>query len=65
MPSADKRQETLSKLINARNDLDDALTRSATGARYDPEVIPQSLRNELFLLRDDLARIILRIQEVG
>jgi len=63
MVSASDRQRILAKLINARHDLDDALTQSVPGARYDPVVIPQALRNELSVLRDDLARIIRRLEE--
>ena len=63
MISASDRQRVLAKLINARHDLEDALNQSAPGARYDPVVIPQALRNELSVLRDDLARIIRRLEE--
>ena len=63
MFSASDRQRVLAKLINAYRDLEDALTQSAPGARYDPAVIPQALRNELSVLRDDLARIIRRLEE--
>ena len=63
MMSASDRQRILAKLINACNDLEDALSQSAPGARYDPVVVPQALRNELSVLRDDLARIIRRLEE--
>lgn len=63
MMSASDRQRILAKLINARHDLDDALLQSAPGARYDPVIVPQALRNELSALRDDLARIIRRLEE--
>ena len=49
--------------MNACRDLEDALKQSAPGARYDPVVIPQVLRNELTVVRDDLARIIRRVEE--
>jgi len=63
MISAGDRQRILADLINACHDLEDALTQSAPGARYDPAVIPQALRNELSVLRDDLVRIIRRLEE--
>jgi hypothetical protein len=58
MISASDRQRILAKLINACHDLEDVLNQSVPEARYDPVVIPQALRNELSVLRDDLARII-------
>jgi len=61
--SSNDRQKVLAKLINACRDLEDALKQSAPGARYDPVVIPQVLRNELTVVRDDLARIIRRLEE--
>jgi hypothetical protein len=77
MLSASDRQRILAKLINACHDLEDALSQlsparsadgtkiafSVPGARYDPRVIPQALRNELSVVRDDLARIIRRLEE--
>ena len=63
MISASDRQRILAKLINANHDLDDALLLSAPGSRYDPVLVPQSLRNELSVLRDDLAHIIRRLEE--
>jgi hypothetical protein len=63
MISAGDRQRILAKLINACHDLEDALTQSDPSARYDPVVIPQALRTELSVLRDDLARIIRRLEE--
>ena len=63
MMSASDKQRILAKLINARHDLDDALLQSAPGARYDPVIVSQALRNELSVLRDDLARIIRRLEE--
>lgn len=50
------RKRIIAKLINACHDVEDALSQSASGARYDPVIIPQALRNELSVLRDDLAR---------
>jgi hypothetical protein len=63
MISASDRQRILAKLINANHDLDDALLLSAPRSRYDPVLVPQSLRNELSVLRDDLAHIIRRLEE--
>jgi hypothetical protein len=63
MTSAGDRQRILAKLINARHDLEDALAQSAPGTRYDRVIVPQALRNALSVLRDDLARIIRRLEE--
>jgi hypothetical protein len=63
MISGSNRQRILAKLINACHDLEDVLNQSAPGARYDPVVIPQALMNELSVLRDDLARIVRRLEE--
>jgi hypothetical protein len=63
MMSASGRQPILAKLINACHDLEDALSQSAPGARYDPVIVPQALRNELSVVRDDLARIIRSLEE--
>jgi hypothetical protein len=52
---ASDKQRILAKLMNACHDLEDAFTQSAPGARYDPVIVPQGLRNELSVLRDDLA----------
>jgi hypothetical protein len=60
---AGDRQRILAKLINACHDLEDALSQSAPGARYDPVIIPQPLRDELSVLRGDLARIIRQLEE--
>ena len=62
MISASGRQRIVAKLINACHDLEDALSQSAPGARYDPVIVPQTLRDELSVLRDDLARIIRRLE---
>jgi hypothetical protein len=57
------RQRVLAKLINACHDLEDALKQATPGARYDPVIIPQALRNEISVLHGDLARIIRRLEE--
>lgn len=56
------RGKVLAKLINACNEIDDALNLSAPAARYDPVEIPQALRNELKLLLDNLKRIVQHIE---
>jgi len=63
MVSASERQRILAKLINACHDLYDAPTSSVSGARYDPVIVPQAIRNELSVLRDDLAHLIRRLEE--
>ena len=63
MTFVSEKQRILAKLVNARHDLDDALSQSAPVARYDPVVVPQSLRSELSVLRDDLVGIIRRLEE--
>ena len=63
MTYASDKQRILAKLINVCHDLEDALSRSAPGARYDPVIVPQALRSELYVLRDDLAGIIRRLEE--
>jgi hypothetical protein len=57
------RQQILAKLIEACGDLEDVLAQSVPRARYDPIVVPQALRAELSILRDDLARIIRTLEE--
>jgi hypothetical protein len=52
------KQRVLAKLRNACNELEDALNLSVPGARYDPVVIPQGMRNELSVMIDDLNRIL-------
>ena len=64
MTSNNDRQRILAKLVSACHDLEDALMQSAPGARYDPVIIPQPLRNELAVVRYDLAHIIRWLQEI-
>ena len=54
------KQQAITKLIGARNELEDALNLTASRARYDPVVFPQAMRNELSVMRDDLGRMIRR-----
>lgn len=62
MHQSDLKQKVLSKLINACNELEDALNISAPAARYDPIVIPRSVRTELSAMADDLARIVRQLE---
>lgn len=57
------RQRVIATLESACHHLEDALARSVPGARYDPVIIPQGLRNELSVMRDDLARMICQLKE--
>ena len=52
------KERVLAKLISARNELDDALRLSVPAGPSEPAVIPQAVRNELSVMRDDLARLI-------
>jgi len=60
MIAAANRQRIIAKLISASYDLEDVLGQSACVA---PHILPQDLRDELSLLRDDLARIIHALEE--
>jgi hypothetical protein len=63
MSSTSDSQRIIAKLINARHEIDDALRLSVPGTPYHSIAIPQELRNELSMLRDDLARIIYKLEE--
>jgi CBS-domain-containing membrane protein len=63
MAAAD-RQRLIAKLVTARNDLDDVLEKSISISQRDLATIPQPLRNELTVMRDDLTRIIRQIEEL-
>jgi len=52
------KKQVITKLIVARDQIEDALRLSVPAARYDPVPIPQAARNELSVLRDGLDRII-------
>jgi len=52
------KQQVVVKLVGARDELENALRLTAPSARYDPIVIPQALRNEVSVMRDDLDRMI-------
>ena len=63
MTATSDREKIIAKLINACHDLEDVLRQSAPGARYDPVLVPEPLRNELSVLKDELARITRRLEE--
>ena len=63
MALSSNRQQILAKLANVRHDLQDAVDRSAPGARYDPAVLPQVLRAELAGLVEQLTRLIHKIED--
>jgi len=63
MTKTEERKATLVRLIRVCDDLEDVVTKSEPAARYDPVVIPQTVRLELSNLRDNLAEIIRRLQE--
>jgi len=56
------KKQVIAKLIVARNEIEDALGLSVPAARYDPVLIPLAARNELSVLRDDLDRIVRKIE---
>jgi len=56
------KKQVIAKLIVARDEMEDALQLSVPTARYDPVLIPQAARNELSVLRDDLDRIIRKLE---
>jgi c-di-GMP-binding flagellar brake protein YcgR len=56
------KKKVIAKLIVARDEMEDALQLSVPAARYDPVLIPQAARNELSVLRDDLDRIIGKLE---
>jgi len=58
----ERRQRVLGKLTTACREFEAAVTLSAPGARYDPEIIPQGRRNEHRAMVDDLKRIIFQIE---
>jgi hypothetical protein len=56
------KKQVIAKLIVARNEIEGALGLSVPAARYDPVLISQAARNELSVLRDDLDRIISKLE---
>jgi len=53
----------ITKLISARNELEDALNLSAGHARYDPALLSDTRWNELALMKSDLDRMILILEQ--
>jgi hypothetical protein len=62
MDNKQSREQVIAKLISARNDIEDALTESIPRMPSEHQVISAVLWNELSLLGDDLARVILTIE---
>lgn len=60
----ESKAKVLAKLINASNELDDALNLSVPAARYDYAFISQGMRNELSALADDLKRIVRHLEGI-
>jgi hypothetical protein len=56
------KKQVITKLILARDQIEDALRLSVPTARYDPVPIPHAARNELSVLRDGLDRIIGKLE---
>ena len=54
--------QVITKLIVARDQIEDALQQSVPTARYDPVPIPHEARDELSVLRDGLDRIIGKLE---
>ena len=58
----DRKQRVLSKLKNARKELEDVLNVTAPVARYDPVVLRDATRQELSVMVDDLYRILQQLK---
>lgn len=58
----ERRSKVLAKLTNVRCELEDALNLSIPVARYDPVVIPETARNRLSAIIDDLKGILRQIE---
>lgn len=63
MITASDGQRIVAKLTDTSHALEGALQQSDPRARYDPAIVPESMRDELAVLRDDLARIIRTLKE--
>ncbi len=55
------RGKIVAKLMNARCEIEDALNLSAPAARYDPVVMPNSTRNKLAAIVEELNGVLSRI----
>ena len=62
MPDHERRSKVLTKLTNARCELEDALKLSIPAARYDPVVIPEVARHKLSAMIDDLKGVLRQIE---
>jgi hypothetical protein len=56
------RSKVLAKLTNARCEIEDALNLSIPAARYDPAVMPESTRNKLSAMIDELNGVLRQIE---
>lgn len=56
------KQRVLEQLTMALKEIDEALSLSARHARYDPEIIPESIRTGIVSWADELKRTILQIE---
>jgi len=52
----------LAKLRTARDELEDALNLTAKLAQYDPIVLPEEMREELFVMVDDLNWMLVQLE---
>ncbi len=57
-------QRVLAKLVNARNELEDALSLSVPAARYDPIILPDTRRTEIRVMVNDLNHLIQHLDGV-
>lgn len=58
------RQKVLSKLTNARNDLEAALSLSTPAARYDPVLLSEATRTQLASMIEDLNGVLRQLEGV-
>jgi hypothetical protein len=58
----DTREKVLAKLITARCELEDALNIATQVARYDPVVLPESIRIKLASMIDDLNGVVSQLE---
>jgi hypothetical protein len=56
------RNKVLAKLTNARCEVEDALNVSTPVARYDPVVLPESVRHRLSAMIDELNEVVRHIE---
>jgi len=58
------RERVVAKLLNACNELEDALNFSVRVARDDAVIIPEALRNELSVIVDDLRCMLRNLEDI-